>query len=262
MDNYATALRDDEYIAICNECVYNEELFNCFRMSSGYNAIIDGYPDWLGQLYIDYITNIKPYSEISEDVNNWKASNDSIGMPVTYTYTNYGVISPSTIIDIYDYLKIEQLIPDFPNVKNIVEIVGGYGGLCSVISKKVPFDSYTIVDRQCSLNIEQKYLGTLNVENVNFTNNTNISSDIDLVISTFGWNELKTNYLNEIFTNIISKAKHGYFRINNICNDIGMMTSLFESLNSDDVDNPKTINIIPDETARDFLNLRTLMIYW
>ena len=57
--------------------------------------------------FYDYFDIIKKYNDI--------------GSPIKYSYKNYGEVSPNLLIDIYDYLKIEQVIPDLQNSKSIVK---------------------------------------------------------------------------------------------------------------------------------------------
>ena len=107
---------------------------------------------YLKEIDIDYVDKLK---EIKQ--------NDAIGKPQTYDYPSIGNISPTTI----RYVKnTSDIINKFgTSFDSIVEIGGGYGGLCKVMSSFVKFDQYLLLDlEECNL-LSRRYLSIFNLPN-------------------------------------------------------------------------------------------------
>ena len=207
-----------EYLDCCRLCITDDNKFNNFKNNTSYTGILEhvGYEEgvnYIGSIekMIDYSKEIQPY------LNEYK-ENDIYGNTKKFFYEKYGDISPTTLRYIYNYTKLKQLIPDIDTVKNIVEIGGGYGGQCKIISTRINFDSYTILDLKEATELQSKYLDLLKIKNVDCLHplifNRFNNREIDLIISTFAWSELSTEVEMFYFNNYIKKAKHGFLRCN------------------------------------------------
>jgi len=218
MELFGWNVPGNPYNNFCQECISDENKFSNFKNNPLYTGILEHASYEVGKVYIEYIEKMVDYTnEIKPFLNEWK-ENDIYGNTTKFFYDKYDYISPTTVSYIYNYFKMKQRIPDIDTFKNIVEIGGGYGGQCKIISNKVKFDSYTIFDIKGPSMLQSKYLDLLNVKNTEclypsiFDNFGN--KDIDLIISTFAWSELSKEVQLFYFDNYIKKAKHGYFRCN------------------------------------------------
>lgn len=206
------------YLNSCRECITDENKFNNFKTNPLYTDILEHASYEVGKTSIEFIEKITDYAkEIQPYLDEYK-ENDIYGNTKKFVYERYGNISPTTLTYIYNYIKIKQAIPDIDNVKNIVEIGGGYGGQCKIISTRIKFESYTILDLKEATELQSKYLDLLKVKNVDCLHppifNKFNNKEIDLIISTFAWSELTKEVQMFYFDNYIKKAKHGYFRCN------------------------------------------------
>ena len=116
------------------------------------------------------------------------------------------------------YLNLSDLIFLFGDLSGfkIVEIGGGYGGLCKIISDLFSFESYTLFDLPECLRLSKKFLDSFNVKNVNFCTNHSLPSigNFDLVISNYAFSELNGNLQQSYFNNILSITPLGYLTCN------------------------------------------------
>lgn len=116
------------YLNVCKSFVEDDSLFSNFRRNRLYHEILEHVSVEDALLYIDEMKNAEKLTD--EDIENFK-ENDSIGNPVTFDHERFGTISPTTIRYIKNVLDIDYFL-DGTSVDNIVEIGGGYGGLCRV----------------------------------------------------------------------------------------------------------------------------------
>ena len=121
-------LQDDAanpYLDACQHAAKSSEFFKRFKNHPAYTHVLEHVSYEEGQQYlkeieIDYLDKLQ---EIKQ--------NDAIGKPQTYEYPSIGNISPTTI----RYIKnTSDIINKFgTSFDSIVEIGGGYGGLCKVM---------------------------------------------------------------------------------------------------------------------------------
>jgi len=248
---YGWNIQANSYCDICKLCEINDDIFYSFKSNASYCEILEHADYNNGNTYINLIEKIEPFDKIQDNLELWK-KNDLLGSPKIYDYQKYGNISPSTIAYIYTYIKMKNNISDLNNCKNIIEIGGGYGGLCYILSTVLNFDSYTIYDLPEVNLLQNKYLNRLNVKNTNcISPDKEYENNIDLVISCFAWSELNKEKQLDYFNNIINKAKHGFLRLNTCFSGltIAELNELF-----------KNVNIENDEASND--DGRTLIISW
>jgi putative sugar O-methyltransferase len=218
MDLFGWQVPGQPYLEVCDACVDNESNFQSFKQNPQFNGILEHASKENGDRYIQFISELSSFeNDIVPSLDAWRR-NDENGGTVKYEYPLYGTFSPTTLSYIYNYYRMKQYIPEIDTLKNIVEIGGGYGGQCYVISQKVKFNSYTIFDLKEVTRLQSKYLKRLDIDNVQCLYPETFSEfqdkTIDLIISTFAWSELSRNVQLYYFMNYISKAKHGFFRCN------------------------------------------------
>lgn len=201
------------YKKFCQTAIADEEIFKNFKRDPIYNLLNEYVTYEEGEKYLERIQEQTP-DFIEPTVLERLQKNDQIGNPRTYAY-NQLFFSPTTL----QYAKIaSDLKSRFGDLKNfkVIEIGGGYGGLCAVLSSLFEISSYTIVDLSPSLDLSKKYLNQLSVKNVQFLHPDALRSgeQYDLVISNYDFTQsassLQSIYLDKIF----AVADRGYI----VCN--------------------------------------------
>jgi len=176
-----------------------------------------------------YLQNIKvKFSELYfsnfEYFKQLCSLNDKYGNPVTYIYNNFTNCSPTSIRYLYFSLLIlkDMKLYNLNNI-NIIEIGGGYGGLCFFIQKlsplfKIKVTNYTIFDI-CEISLlQEKYLDALeiNVECFQLDKYNNINSN-SFLISTYCFSEIPIAIQNQYIEKIINPyTDYGFIAWNNI----------------------------------------------
>lgn len=200
------------YPSFCLEASNNSEVFACFKRNTTYNMILEHVSYDLGLKYLNII--IQQYPELIPFFDSFR-ENDMIGNPITFNYGEYGFFSPSTL----RYIKTAgDLIKKFGDLSkmNVVEIGGGYGGQCKILSCLGMFKNYIIIDLfQCN-QLSRRYLRELDVQNVSFIDNKDLSSipNCDLVISNYAFSEIDSREQEKYLINVIKNAKNGYMIYN------------------------------------------------
>lgn len=206
------------YTQSCLDCANDEEKFNNFKKDDGYRTILEGAP----KLFFDYYAaSIKSHENYKTFLDNLEkfSINDTIGNPDTYTDPELGEFSGSTLkfafnaIDILDFLGNHG---DVSSIKNIVEIGGGYGGLCLVLSGFIEWDQYTLVDLPETCLLVDKYISnfpeikdkvrTVSCDKINDVDFSN--TDLAIAINSLSECNLETQL--KYFDKIISNSKFSY----------------------------------------------------
>ena len=132
----------DPYAQICKEAVDDDNKFKIFKKDPRYTAILEHVPYEHGREYVD---SIQQY-EIDKDLIESFKENDKIGGANIIEYDEpFGMISPSTLRYIQNALDISYFYGE-GDLNKIVEIGGGYGGLCKTINCLCDFGEYHIYD--------------------------------------------------------------------------------------------------------------------
>lgn len=151
--------------------------------------------------------------------------NDKYGKTQKFNYPNFMDCSPSNLRYILLSLLILQDIKEHKlNSIDIIEIGGGYGGLCFFINNLAPLfeiniKSYTIFDLLEASLLQEKYLSELNIKDTNFYQLDNFPDlkDNSFLISTYAFSEISMDIQKEYTEKIINKkCKFGFVAWNNI----------------------------------------------
>ena len=250
-----TSVSDTEdYKEVCIEFVKNNESFANFKRNPIYNKILEHVSELDGQLYKNYLDINFP--EFKNFLKIFK-TNDEIGNPIKFNYSDIGDISPTTLRYIKVLSDLIRLYKSLDNF-NIIEIGVGYGGQCKIINDYFNIRKYTLVDLPEVLELSQKYLNIFNIENLDFLNFNNLpnNKNYDLVISNYSFSELSKEMQNFYFENIINKSEHGYLTCNFISNYFNI-----DSYNLDEIKTHlhKNFSIIKEEPLTSENNI---IIYW
>jgi hypothetical protein len=176
----------------------------------------------------EYLNLIRAHSPISLDVViDFCSKNDSIGAPIRYEFA-FGDASPTSLRYLYHAHLILTHFKEVANGKpiNIVEVGGGYGGLCLAISNVahlygLDIRSYSIVDLPTISKFQRLYLShfVLNFS-VEFYTSEQFGADIPgdnlFLISNYCFSELSAGLREKYVAALFPKVAHGFLAWNEI----------------------------------------------
>ena len=175
----------------------------------------------------EYLTCIQKNTTImGEEISAFCSLNDTVGNPSKVDYSSV-VTSPSSLRYIYHAHLILSHIQglNLPSV-DIVEVGGGYGGLCLSIhhfSEKygIRINSYTIIDLPNIIQLQGLYLSKVNPDlQVNFVDGTTFGKDIErsgmFLVSNYCFSEISENFQKQYIQTLFPKIAHGFLVWNNI----------------------------------------------
>ncbi len=186
-----------------------------FKANSAYRRILEHVSPREGNQYLTIIRDeFKAFYEVNiEALKEICKTNDRLGKPIKSKFHDFVECSPTNLryilhsLLIVSYIKRKQLQDiDF------VEIGGGYGGLCLFIHKIAPLfgiiiNSYTIFDLLHASQLQEKYLDSLNIRNVNYyqLNNFKDINHTSFLISNYAFSEISQELQIEYIDKIINK---------------------------------------------------------
>ncbi len=227
----------NNYLKSCEDFVNDDEKFKVFKMDKGYTPVLEhiSYEE-----SILFISEMKNTDSISNELIQRFKENDLHGTPQICEYDLFGKMSPSTIryikntLDIFDFFHSSR-----KNIKNIVEIGGGYGGLCKTMNVLFDFDNYTLVDLPVVNKLSKKYISKFenleeNVSHVSF-DQIEIIENADLVISNYAFSECSYEIQKKYYDKIISNSNFYYMVYNNMTQG-NMNSDSFFDFSSNDFD--------------------------
>jgi hypothetical protein len=222
------------YYEICKLIAEHDVLFDSFKTNQTYTHILEHVDYDLGKEYLDIIIRYPTelLGKIIQHVELIK-SNDLYGGPIKFNYPIFGDVSPTTLR--YTKVLMDILSQGF-NLENkdVVEIGGGYGGQCLILSKFFNFKSYTILDLETTNLLQKKYLSKHGVEVKTTTLGKVELKEYDFVMSNYAFSELKKKTQEEYLNKIIRNSKSGYFQINpdaSECYQRNELIDIFSSFN-------------------------------
>jgi putative sugar O-methyltransferase len=187
-----------------------------FRRDPEYATILSGSDYQIGKISLKNIKKINSFNLLLEKINEVK-DNDKVGNPILQNYDELGDIDPSTLAYFNHAIEILKII-DIYKPRKILEIGGGYGGLCRILSIFIKFDEYIIVDLPDVLKISQKYLSHFpklanKVKFVSYENYENIlnfskDSHIDLLIAVSSISECAREIQNKYIRDFCLNSKY------------------------------------------------------
>lgn len=202
---------DSDYLTICQRASKDPVYFKWFRCLPEYAHACEFYD---GARFAEHI--LKNCSDCISLLSDF-AKVDRIGSPDLQDYPGLGFFSGSTLRYIAFADHIHKLF-DLPSNARIVEIGGGFGGQCAVLSFYRGFGSYTILDLPQVNCLIEKVLDTLSIPNARCADLTSYLTEdnVDLLISNYDFSECSREAQLEYFDKVIKKADRGYITYNQI----------------------------------------------
>jgi hypothetical protein len=179
----------------------------------------------------DYLSCIQSSTSISiSEVYNFCALNDAVGSPSKTKYKPQGVyidVSPSSLRYIFQAHLILTHMKNIGNFQtDIVEVGGGYGGLCVAIHYFAPnygisINSYRLCDLSNIIRLQTIYLDTVlpdvNIEFVNAESyGEHISCSNIYLVSNYCFSEISDHHRLEYQKKLFNKVSHGFMAWNHI----------------------------------------------
>jgi len=216
-ENYQKVV--DKNILLSKEDMY-------FKSDPEYMVILEHVSQQQGEEYLNTIirefTGI--YANNKEYLLNLCCINDSCGKPLKKMFYTFGECSPTNLRYIYHSLLIlNYMVKKNINNVNIVEIGGGYGGLCFFVSKlafifNINIVSYTIFDLPGICKLQEKYLKSLDIN----AKTCQLENKIDLqkesfLISNYAFSEFDKKTQEEYTNKVLNPyTSNGFLAWNHI----------------------------------------------
>ena len=197
-----------------------------FKSHPDYTYMLEHVSFEQGKLYKSYIEQDTTLT--AEDIRQFCSLNDCTGSPTYMRFEGDLVCSPTSLRYIWQAYIIltyfKRLTGEEPI--DIVEVGGGYGGLCLAIHTFAPhlqvtIRSYTIIDLDAPNRLQERYLArfpmTFPVSFVRAdTYGAHITGTNNYFISNYCFSEIdqfhQANYIKTLFPKIV----HGFIAWNNI----------------------------------------------
>ena len=206
------------YLQACRAAAQGSDFFRNFKSHPAYRHVLEHVSYEEGQQYLDEIEI--DYKDKLDEIKE----NDALGTPVTCTYDGVGTISPTTV----RYLKnTSDIVTKFgTSFNSIVEIGGGYGGLCKVLSSFVDFEQYLLLDlEECNM-LSRKYLSHFDLPTMSYQAEeiVELEDRFDLLISNYALSECNRETQMMYIERFVKNSDKFYLMHNNFHADNGNMS--------------------------------------
>lgn len=217
------------YRECCKHLAESSLGFKNFRRYNEIMRNIDTVNFEYGKMYLEYIQNQYPF--LLDQMNEF-SKNDSVGNPLLIHFPEIGPFCPTTLRYIKTYGDILTLFGK-SNGWKIVEIGGGYGGLCRILASQIKFLQYAIVDLPETLALIRTYLESFGISNMKYVIPETLDdvNRCDLVISNYAFSECRKETQKKYLDQIIQFSDRGYM----ICNYTPVHVYNIESYSSDEL---------------------------
>lgn len=199
-----------------NNITQKNDLSN-FKSNSNVTGILEHVSFDLGYMYLNYIKALTTLSD--EQIISYCQKNDKIGGGMKY---DYGLVttSPSNLrYLLHSHLILSHMKKLDLNEVKIVEVGGGYGGLCLALNElshlyNINIKKYYIVDLPDISKLQKLYLSKLNMDNVEFYSAYSYGADINdnnlFLISNYCFSEIHQRHQKEYMRLLFPKILHGF----------------------------------------------------
>jgi len=224
----------DEYLAECRNLARSPEEFSQFRRNRIYGKILEGGNREVGVGNLRRLKYLGASDWLKSNLERFR-ENDKVGNPYLYEFDELGYVSPSLLQYALNAFEITQLLPTHSPV-SIVEIGGGYGGLCRILDCIYQFRSYVLIDEPDALTVAKLFLShwpetASRVSYVSCHNTDGIASigNVDLVIACSSLAECSSR--TQMFYNdvLLHRANAFYLVYNTL--HLGVARTVFRKLN-------------------------------
>ena len=204
-----------DYLETCRKAVEDDEVFAKFKSLQGYKNILEHVTPRQGHEYLEIAMSMSE-DALLENIDRFK-ENDEIGTPDKFSYDKVGKISPTTIRYIKNVFEMATLLQDAP-ISRVVEVGGGYGGLCKTLSVVCDFDEYILVDLPEAVAVQEKYISCFPelYAKCKFISCDDLEEvkDVDLFISNYALSECDYDTQEVYYNKLVANSKFAYIIYN------------------------------------------------
>jgi hypothetical protein len=199
------------YPTFCRRAARDEAVFATFKREPAYAKVVEHLTCDEGALYLERLLEQSPELESALPLLR---ANDRLGGPQVCEYAA-GAFSPTTL----RYAKVlSDLLTLFGTLDGlrIVEIGGGYGGQCLVTSLLAKPASYTLIDLDSVLDLQETYLRKVGVRGAHFVSPDRLPrhATYDLAISNYAFSECARPTQEEYMERVLQHSARGYVTYN------------------------------------------------
>ena len=204
-----------DYLETCRSAVADDAVFAKFKSLQGYKNILEHVTPAQGLEYLQTAISMAG-DALKEHVESFK-ENDTIGQPYKFPFPEIGELSPTTIRYIKNVFEMATLLKDAP-ISRVVEVGGGYGGLCKTLSVVCDFDEYILVDLPEAVAVQEKYLKNFPelYAKCKFVSCDDVEEvkDVDLFISNYALSECDYDTQVNYYDKLVADSKFAYIIYN------------------------------------------------
>jgi hypothetical protein len=224
------------YVGYVNRCLETGDLAK-FKSHDDYTYMLEHVSPEQGGQYLELILKNTPITE--DYIKSFCNANDAFGSPNTFPYAICRA-SPTNFRYLYHAHLALKHFKEISSEIDIVEVGGGYGGLCAAISwiqglYGVKVRSYNIVDLSIIGKLQALYLSKLSLNfPVSFHSADSYGNTIDtknlFLISNYCFSEISNENQKRYLVNLFPKVQHGFLAWNHIpVYNLGYQTQVVES---------------------------------
>lgn len=195
-----------------------------FKRHDDFTYMLEHVMPDMGEAYLQLIEDHYTYNANKDLYVRLCRMNDIYGQPRRFDFEDFLYTSCTNLRYIYFSLLILDHVKKLGRTEiDIVEIGGGYGGLCFFLSNiakvyGIEIKTYSLFDLQAPLYLQEQYLGLLKVKNTQF-----LSLDGDLMlspdsilVSTYSFSEIEQDIRDKYVERVLPFCTHGFIAWNNI----------------------------------------------
>ena len=193
------------YFSYVKQCLTDEEMFNKFKTTDDYNAVVGMSLPWQAPYFLN---RIKTFPEIYSKMEEFK-KNDTIGTPPMIDIEGMN-ISPNTLRHIQTLCDLTQHFGDLTD-KTICELGVGYGGTAFTVGTYYKPKAYHLVDLPDVQHFALKYLNRLGITcgTINPP-----PAEFDLFISEWCFSEFDDEDIYKFYDKYVKNANNIYIASN------------------------------------------------
>ena len=218
----------DNYLKYIESFVDNSDISTWhFKSHPDYCSILEHVDVNFGYQYFNEIKKIFNfiYNKNKQYLIELCKMNDLYGNTNKHDFTDFTICSPTNLRYILHSMLILKYMQDLMlNNIDIIEIGGGYGGLCFFMYKIAPLfnitiNTYSIFDLKMPLKLQKKYLDYLNILNINYLELDNINNlkENSFLISNYAFSEISLELQKKYTDMVLNKyVSYGFLTWNAI----------------------------------------------
>lgn len=206
------------YTNRCKVFAASTKEFNTFKQDKDYQLILETSDKSVAHVFYREIFTNPIYRSWFLDAGPDIYNNDNVGQPTIHDFEEVST-SMGTLIYSWKSMLIKNFLNGVPQ-KRIVEIGGGYGGMCVTMHTLVGFDEYVIVDLPDVVALCKKYLEHFPdiYDKVKFVSCDDLTTitDIDFLIADSSLAECDEETQLSYYNKLVQHSTRGYIIYNTL----------------------------------------------